>query len=363
MAVTQVKLAQEPGDANFADSDDAAVDYFVYCDDPQDGPYTVRAIFGNPMPGPDEIPTRGTQYAWGNDVGNSTVDKHTVKRERTKETPGTPANVTIVFRVTCHYIRESDEPDQPSPDGSKASSPDAVQPSVVPGYRTIARPVSSAKFKGFFDQDGNLITPAPDHNAGAPPVGTNLTARIDEMMPIQNSCLEPILPVPEIETGVPVVFASAYYRPWNNAWDGIISKTNDASYQILYTDGSGTNVYDRTFPQNTLLLYNIDPQLAQFGNELWYWARMEFWINADGWHDDFFDRGYRVVETSSVSGYTWQPAKSNRGERQQTPISLDGTGRALESSTATNATEVYLRYELRGQADFTQLSAVYNLPP
>jgi hypothetical protein len=359
MTVTSVKLAQAPGDASFEDKDDLAIDYIVRTDDPEDGPYTIEALTGNPSPGPETLPIRGALYAWGNDSGSSKHTKKIIRRIRTKETSDGVFEYAD-FRVSCKYERTSDEPkNQKTPDGEQARDPDDVQPEVVPGYRVISKPVFSAELIGFYDQ--NKLPFVPNHTADVPPrpLGTQLI--LGQFYPIQNSAEEPFLPVPEIQIGVPTVNARAYYRDWNNAWDNVIGHTNNAEYRIRYIDGSGHIVYDRTFAPGTLLLYHIDPTFTQFGNEIWFWTSFEFWIDDDGWDKNFFDKGFRVVETMTATGPTWKPAAGVRGQRNPTPIKLDGTGRDLTGSSAVPGTvdEVYLRYRLITQADFSVLNVRY----
>lgn len=362
MAVISVKYGQVPGNATFARTgDNLVIPYVVRCDDPADGPYTVLARAGlGPLPGPGQVglPTVGNTYAWGNDTGPARLVDLQITNVVVKETDSGAFDY-IEYKVNGNFIKEV--PDGLDPNGNPTADPLNVQAQVIPGWRTITEVIENAEFLGYFDAAGIELTPNPNADTGAPknrPVGTSLT-KGDKYVP-QNSATTPYVPAIERERAIETVTTKAYYRPWSNAWNGIIGKINDAAYTISQTDGSGTVVYNRTFPIYTLYLHSISPEFRQIGNQIWYWVTVEFWYEPRTWYADVHDSGKQIVgKEGSDSWKTEQkPIQSERGQISNEPQKLDGTGRLLNDSTAVinTTTDVYLRWRDIEPADFSQLN-------
>lgn len=340
MTVTNVCFSDKPPAGSFSDSDELSVSYVVTTDDPLDGPQTIKGIFGNSLPGPDTIPSRGGAWSWGNDSsGSAIVTSHDV--QRTKRNAG-----GATWIVTPKFERSSDEPDQPNPSGGKATDPTQVQNILLPGYRLVSRPVQKAEFLGWFNKNGTAITPP------------NATMTIGEEYPIQNTALIPYIPVPERLVGMKTLTLKKYYRPWNHDFDDAIQKVNNAPYTVDYKDGSGTSVYNRTFETGTLLLNSVTPSHSQFGDQVWYYVSIEFWIDADGFNKDRPDRGLTEIADATVTPLSWKPIKNDIGENISEARWLNGSGGVLTTPKDSN-THVYLRYREFKEYNFGSLGIVY----
>ena len=368
MAVVSVKVLSVPGDATFGGGDDLSIGLLVRCDDPADGPYTVEAAAGNSSPGPDVIPTRGSAYNWGNDQNPSAqCDSLQIVPRRSRSTSSN-ANEFIEYIVTAIYKRPNIDAGGgggggsagggytgrgQTPSGEWASDPTNVEVKVTPGYRIISKAIRRADFIGYFDHDDNQFTPSIQGD----PLGNPLMTAPSTNQPVWSSSQEQFLPLPEIEIGVPTVTCGAYYASWNQQWDNAIQHVNDDAFSITFIDASGTTVYDRSFPEDTLLLNNIQATQSQFGSAVWYWVQFEFWINPDKWHEAFLDEGTRKVLEANQSKYgrtKWQPIVSDRGGTLTAPVQLDGTGRPLsDEHQSNNIEQVYLKYGLKPQYDFS----------
>lgn len=371
MAVVSVKVLSLPGEASFGGGDNLSISLLVRCDDPSDGPYTVLSVVGNPLPGPDIIPARGTPYNWGNDQnGSSRCDNLQVAPRRSRSTAPN-ANEFIEYIVTANYLRPNSDAGGGGgggsgsagggggytgkgmkPDGDWAEDPADVDIKVTPGYRIISKPIRRAEFIGYTDQDGTAFTPSTLGN----PEGNPLMPANTEQ-PVWSSTQEQFLPLPEIEIGVPTVTHGAFYESWDNTWDNAIQKVNDANFTIDFKDYSNLDVYVRTFAADTLLLNNIQATQTQFGTTVWYWVSFEFWVNPDGWFESFLDEGTRQVLEASASKYgrtTWAPITAARGGTITAPVQMDGTGRPLSDEHQNTVIEqVYLKYRLKAQYDFS----------
>ena len=356
MAVTSVKVLSLPGTAEFGPSDSLSIVLLVRCDDPADGPYTVEAAAGNPSPGPDIIPTRGSDYNWGNDTSTAAqCESLSIEPNRSRSTPDN-TDEFIEYIVTANYVRTNDEPGGDGGrgrDGKLANDPGKVQPKITPGYRIINQPVAQGYFVEYLDQDGNQFTPVTSGTPnGIPPVTPGRYANV------QSSSYEQFLPLREISIGVPTVTCSMYYRTWNNAWDNVIQCVNNANYTIGFSDGSGQVIYNRTFFFHELLLNQISATFTQYGNQCWFYCSFEFWINEGGWYDTFLDEGTRQLGTFTSTGPEWMPNTATRGGAITAPILLDGTGRPISDGHQSGKEAVYLKFRLREEADFSTLGLI-----
>lgn len=341
MTVTNVCRQKKIGNATFGDSDQLSQTFIVTTDDPLDGPVTVLGVAGDGSPGPDTLPTRGTRWEYGNDSGVQRLTKHVPVRVKSD------ANGTIWY-VACKYERESDEPNgQPNSQGDVVDvPPDEVQAILEPGYRIVSEPIERAIFLGYFDGDGNELDPP----------GASLV--VGDVTPIRNSALIPFVPVPERLVAYQTLTLKKYIRPWNPAFDDAIQKVNSRDYQIQFIDGSGTTIYDRTFEPGTLLLNSINPQQRQFGNEIYYWLDLEFWIDEDGFNKLHANKGLTQIKGNGTSVVEWEPIQNDRGQRLQEPVFLDAKGKVNKTPRDPN-THLYLKYLEYHMYDFDDLNLTY----
>lgn len=335
MAVTYVCRTKEIA-GQFSDKDELTETYEVRTDDPNDGPYTILAIQGNPAPGPDTLPTRGTLWNWGNDSGGATCRNLSMPELFKSEPSGN------TYYVKCNYLRESIEPGEPTDQGTKAFDPDDVKPQLFPGYRSESIPVDKAEFLGYFNNAGTEITPA-----GA-------TMVKGEEYPIQNSALVPFLPVPEILKTYETVSVRGYYRPWNFNLSNAVDSTNLTEFQIDYKDGTGESVFDKTYPIGTLLLKSVNVEPRGFGPRIWFWTTIEFWHDPNGFDWSFLDKGITKIVDPAATPIEWEAIKKDNGEDVAEEVPLNGAGDKLATPLSA-ATHVYLRYRVREKYEFGNL--------
>lgn len=259
--------------------------------------------------------------------------------------------------VDCEFVLQFKEPDEPGDDGGPVEDPNDVQPVLIPGYRTVNEVIRNAEFIAYVNADGDEITP---DESGRPPgeiLGGSGTLTAGDKRSVSNSAWIPYVPAPEEPKGLPILTLKKYYRTWFNGFDDAVTKSNSASYQINFIDGSGVSVYNRTFAAETLFLSSIEAEQRQFESQIWYWLTFEFWIDPDGWFRDFADQGITEIDWDygTKSGKGHKPIKSVRGNNVNDPVNLDGYGRAASAGDDP----IYLRWRTKQTYNFDLLGLTY----
>lgn len=241
------------------------------------------------------------------------------------------------------YVRDPINPQEPTGSGGRTDDPENVQPILTPGYRFVSKPVFTGIFWGVYEGDGTELDPTDNTKPGWRVTGIPV--------PISNASGVPIEPTPEEMFPVPTLTLEKYYRKWDNAFDDAVLKTNDDEFRIIFPDDSGVVVYDRTFDIEELLLQNITATQRQFGSEIWYWLKFEFWIG--DFYLEFPNMGLTqlVPVPGSPSTFMRVPIQTTNGQLLPEPVQLDQYGQ----EAAQNANANFTRWYFRDSYDFNLL--------
>lgn len=276
------------------------------------------------------LPAKGSTYNHFGETHPATLRTIGVQRVH-KNTPS-----KSIVNLILNY--EQEQPEQKDPSGGPTSNPEDVQAILTPGYRFATEYIENAEFIEFVDANGDTVVG-----------GGTAVLRPGYRGPMVNAANVPYLPVPEQEIAWPTLTLEKYYRRWSNLFDEAVLNTNDADYRIIFPDGSGTIVYDRAFARGELLLQNITATQRQFGNQIWYWLRFEFWIGT--WTRDLLNAGFAQRETAFGTDPKLRPILNEAGELVESPVNLDASGFVA----ADGATPIYTRWKTRNEFPFDLL--------
>lgn len=279
------------------------------------------------------LPAKGSTYDHFGETHPATLRTISVQRIQ----KNTPSRSIIV--LSLNY--ELEQPDQKDPSGNPTNDPENVQPVLTPGYRFASTVIENAEFIEYVDANGDTV--APNGQSILLPGYKG---------PMVNAAKVAYLPPPDQDVAWPTLTLEKYYRQWNNLWDFAVLSTNDADYSITYPDASGVTVYQRDFAKGELLLQNIGATQRQFGDQIWYWLRFEFWIGT--WTRNVANAG-RAQRESAFADPKLRAILNDEGELVDADINLDVAGFVA----ADGAVPIYTKWKTREEFPFDLLGLTY----
>lgn len=280
------------------------------------------------------LPQIGDTYSHFGEVSDATLED-----AKAKIVTNTQSKVTA--QVQLRYRKPPVSGGQ-NGSGNSSQNPEDTQPILTPGFRFLSSIVTSAIFRGYVDADGNDVDP------GASIIVPNITRREP-----CNAAGVPYVPAVEETFAMPTLTLEKFYRQWDPWFDVAVQTSNNDPYTIIFPDETGVIVYENTFEPRTLLLNNITATQRQFGQQIWYWLKFEFWIGPT--YRDLPNDGLSERESAFGSGPGLKPIRNEEGAELQQKVPLDVTGVALD----TDADLIYTRWQTKNTSDFNLLGLTF----
>lgn len=282
------------------------------------------------------LPWYGRSWKWVGENGNDSDPDSICKKLSVSHKPQSEG----IFEVTAQYEpKDGDQKDKEKPnndDGGNSRDPLEWRESMSISYTQVTVPVMLATFRGF----------TTGANGDAPFAGINALQIGGTYVP-QNSALVPYDPLPEKEIDLTVIRLTKNVAPFNgNAFDPWISTVNSEPFQILKPNlGMFINVGALKGR-----LKQVSASSDFQNGQAFVRREIEIWVHPLGWRGRLADMGHasralNEAEQGFVSpgdiinnpGLVEQITLKDSDDYPMTaPVLLDGRGKPLRSSDATN---------------------------